>query len=304
MNETQEAMTENLDKQDATEGAENNVSAAENATPEKDAKEAPLTAKEEMAEFVKTAVIAIFFAVLIRTFFLEPFNIPSGSMKPTLLIGDYLFVSKPAYGYSRYSFPFGLAPIQGRIWAEEPQRGDIVVFKLPSNTSIDYIKRIIGLPGDTVQVRNGRLYLNGKMVEREPLGIEEDPDAYGRTAMHHYLETLPNGVVHEIYESSDSEQLDNTELFTVPEGHYFMMGDNRDNSQDSRVEHIVGFVPFENIVGRADFLFFSTDGSASMFEVWKWPWALRYDRFFNDIDPIRLVSEDAAADDAEDKGAR
>ncbi len=300
MNETQEKMTENLDKQDAVDGAEIKVSAANDAKPDKEAKDAPLTAKEEMAEFLKTAVVAIFFAVLIRTFFLEPFNIPSGSMKPTLLIGDYLFVSKPAYGYSRYSFPFGLAPIQGRIWAEEPQRGDIVVFKLPSNTSIDYIKRIIGMPGDTIQVSNGRLYINSKMIDREPLGIEEDPDAYGRTAMHHYLETLPNGVVHEIYESSDSEQLDNTELFTVPEGHYFMMGDNRDNSQDSRVEHIVGFVPFENIVGRADFLFFSTDGSASMFEVWKWPWALRYDRFFNDIDPVRLNSDEAEQVDAAD----
>ncbi len=301
MSETQDTMTEKLEKQDAAQTPAEVTPETADAKKTKDAsktgEDAPLTAKEEMAEFLKTAVIAIFFAILIRTFLLEPFNIPSGSMKPTLLIGDYLFVNKPAYGYSRYSFPFGLAPLSGRVWAEEPQRGDIVVFKLPSNTSVDYIKRVIGLPGDTIQVTNGRLYINGEMVEREPLGIEEDPDAYGRTAMHHYLETLPGGAVHRIYETSDGEQLDNTELFTVPEGHYFLMGDNRDNSQDSRVEHIVGFVPFENIVGRADFLFFSTDGSAGMFEVWKWPWALRYERFFNDIDPVRLSTESDATDE-------
>ena len=290
-------MNENLEQQsvDETTSAPQTEEAAD-TKPEsgKKAKDAPLTAQEEIVDFMRTAAIAIFFAILIRTFLFEPFNIPSGSMKPTLLIGDYLFVNKPAYGYSRFSFPFGLAPLNGRVWAEEPQRGDIVVFKLPSNNSVDYIKRIIGLPGETVQVRNGRLYINGEIVERELLGMQEDPDAYGRTAMHHYLETLPGGVVHEIYETTDGEQLDNTQLFTVPEGHYFMMGDNRDNSQDSRVEHIVGFVPFENIVGRADFLFFSTDGSAGIFEVWNWPWALRYERFFNDIDPVRLKTDEEA----------
>ena len=258
----------------------------ENAAKEKDV---PLNAKEELADFFKTAVVAVFLAVLIRTFFFEPFNIPSGSMKPTLLVGDYLFVNKPAYGYSRYSFPFGLAPLQGRVWDKEPQRGDVIVFKLPSNTGVDYIKRVIGLPGDTIQVRNGRLYINGTVVDREAVGVTQD-HGYGGDPqpMYHYLETLPGGAVHEIYEESDNEILDNTPLYTVPEDHFFVMGDNRDNSQDSRVSHLVGFVPYENIVGRADFLFFSTNGEAAIFEFWKWPWALRYERFFDDIDPVRL----------------
>lgn len=254
--------------------------------------EAPLNAKEELAEFAKTALIAVFLALLIRTFLFEPFNIPSGSMKPTLLVGDYLFVNKPAYGYSRYSFPFGLAPLQGRVWDAQPQRGDVIVFKLPSNPSVDYIKRLVALPGETVQVRNGRLYINGTIVPREPVGMSEDTGPDGKSkAMYHYIETLPGGVIHEIYEEGDNKTLDNTQFFTVPEGHYFMMGDNRDNSQDSRVPGVVGFVPHENIVGRADFLFFSTNGKAGLFEVWKWPWGLRYERFFNDIDPVRPLPE-------------
>ncbi|MCB9982728.1 MAG: signal peptidase I [Rhodospirillales bacterium] len=254
--------------------------------------EPPLTAKEELSDFFKTAMIAVIIALMIRTFLFEPFNIPSGSMKPTLLVGDYLFVNKPSYGYSRYSFPFGLAPLDGRVWDKQPQRGDVIVFKLPTNPRIDYIKRLIGLPGDTIQVRNGRLYINGELVPREAVGIKEGtgPEDEG-TPMYHYIETLPGGVVHDIFEEGDNEPLDNTPVYTVPEGHYFMMGDNRDNSQDSRVREAVGFVPYENLVGRADFLFFSTNGEAGLFEIWKWPWALRYNRFFNDIDPVRLNSE-------------
>lgn len=252
------------------------------------AKAPPLNAKEELAEFFKTAMIAIALAVLIRTFFFEPFNIPSGSMKPTLLVGDYLFVQKPAYGYSRYSFPFGLAPIEGRIWDKEPQRGDVIVFKLPSNPRVDYIKRVIGLPGDTIQMRGGRLYLNGREVEREAVGLKKVEGEYGGdVVMHEYIQTLPDGTMFTIYEESDEEPLDNTPPYTVPEGHYFFMGDNRDNSQDSRVGHSVGFVPYENFVGRADFIFFSTNGFAHLFEVWKWPWSIRYDRVFRDIDPVQ-----------------
>ena len=211
--------------------------------------EAPLTAKEELSEFFKTALIAVILAVIIRTFLFEPFNIPSGSMKPTLLIGDYLFVSKPAYGYSRHSFPFGLAPLEGRVWDKPPQRGDVIVFKLPTNPRIDYIKRLVALPGETVQVRNGRLYINGEIVPREAIGMKEDigPEGFSRP-MYHYIETLPGGVIHEIYEEGDGEILDNTQLYTVPEGHYFMMGDNRDNSSDSRVW---GQVPEKDIVGKA-----------------------------------------------------
>jgi signal peptidase I len=264
------------------------------AVADKKPQEAPLTAKEEISDFFKTALIAVFLALLIRSFLYEPFNIPSGSMKPTLEVGDYLFVYKPSYGYSRYSFPFGFAPISGRVWAKEPQRGDVVVFKLPTNTYVDYIKRVIGMPGDTIQVQQGRLYINGEIIDREPIGLTKVEDMPSSpVTMVEYIETLPGGVMHHIYEESDDRPLDNTGMYTVPEGHYFMMGDNRDNSQDSRVSSMVGFVPFENIVGRADFIFFSTNGSAALFEFWKWPWTVRYDRFFMQIDPLRPQEQDA-----------
>ncbi|MFP4314082.1 MAG: signal peptidase I [Alphaproteobacteria bacterium] len=257
-------------------------------------KKAPLTAREEISEFAKTVLIAVFLALLIRTFLYEPFNIPSGSMKPTLQIGDYLFVNKPAYGYSRYSFPFGLAPIEGRVWGEMPERGDVVVFKLPSNPFIDYIKRVVALPGETVQTRRGRLYINGELVPRKNLGLKRVDDQHrGQVMMHEYIETLPGGVEYHIYEETDDRPLDNTEKFVVPEGYVFVMGDNRDNSQDSRNPDAVGFVPFELLVGEADFIFYSTNGYASLFEVWKWPWTVRYDRLFQSIGPER----DKAAED-------
>ena len=255
--------------------------------------EPPMTAREEWREFIKTAVFAIILALLVRTFLLEPFNIPSGSMKPTLLVGDYLFVNKPAYGYSRYSFPFGMAPIEGRVWTgdREPKRGDVIVFKLPTNTSIDYIKRIVALPGETVQVIEGHLYINRELVPRKAIGLKEVSEGPIKTAMMEYIETLPGGVLHRIYEEADNKPLDNTGEFTVPEGHYFTMGDNRDNSQDSRVMDHVGFVPLENIVGRASFLFFSTNGHAGLGEVWKWPWTIRYKRLFQSIGPVRQPEE-------------
>ena len=254
--------------------------------------------ENEMGEFFKTAIIAILMASAIRTFLYEPFNIPSGSMLPTLEVGDYLFVSKPAYGYSRYSFPFGLASFKGRHFEEKPKRGDVVVFKLPSNTSVDFIKRLVGLPGDVIQVRRGRLYINRKLVEREPVGLHNSKGPYGQhTAMMEYIETLPGGIMHRIYEESDNGELDNTEEFTVPEGHYFMMGDNRDNSQDSRVTSLVGFVPFDNLVGRADILFFSIDESASLFQPWKWPMDIRYSRILDRIGPVRPDKETPAAEE-------
>lgn len=259
----------------------------------KEAVKAPMLDKEEIGEFAKTAIIAVLLALIIRTFLYEPFNIPSGSMLPTLKVGDYLFVSKPAYGYSRHSFPFGLASFDGRVVEEKPERGDVVVFKLPTNPSVDYIKRVIGLPGDTVQVIRGRLYLNGELVEREPIGLVQNEDGgdYVRHTLMEYIETLPGGILHSIYEETDNGDLDNTPLYTVPERHYFMMGDNRDNSQDSRVQSLVGFVPFENLVGRADILFFSADGSARLFNPLTWPHSIRFGRILNTIGPIRPKAE-------------
>jgi signal peptidase I len=224
-------------------------------------------------------------ALIVRTVAYEPFNIPSGSMIPTLLVGDYLFVSKYSYGYSRHSLPLSLPVIPGRVMASTPERGDVAVFKLPSDNSTDYIKRIIGLPGDRIEVRRGRLWINEKLVKRkriEDFVFTDDSGRINRVAQ--FMETLPNGRVHRIMEQTDEGQLDNTGVYTVPKGHYFAMGDNRDNSLDSRVMSGVGFVPFENLVGRAEILFFSTNGSASWWEFWRWPGAMRFYRFFQTIE--------------------
>ena len=231
---------------------------------------------------LKTVFWAVLIALLVRTFAYEPFNIPSGSMIPTLLVGDYLFVSKFSFGYSKHSLPFSLPLIPGRIMESQPERGDVVVFKLPSDTSQDYIKRVIGLPGDTVQVTNGRLYINNKMVERERIEDYILTDGSGRSAaVAQYLETLPNGRVHRILELfGDQGPSDNTEAFTVPEGHFFMMGDNRDNSADSRAfPSRFRFVPIENLVGRAEFLFYSKDSSQPIYDFG----SIRYDRLFQGI---------------------
>lgn len=233
-------------------------------------------------ETVKTVVYAILIALVIRSMAFEPFNIPSGSMIPTLLEGDYLFVSKYSYGYSRHSFPLSIMPMSGRVLADEPNRGDVIVFKLPRDNKTDYIKRLIGLPGDTVQVKDGRVFINNEIVQRDRMDDFVYTDRFGGVRrVTQYRETLPGGKQHMILEEGDSRTYDNTAEFTVPPGHYFMMGDNRDNSLDSRAD--VGFVPFENLVGRAEILFFSTDGSAAIWEVWRWPFAMRFSRFFDRI---------------------
>jgi signal peptidase I len=246
--------------------------------------ETPRQEKETIGEVARTGLIAILLALIVRTFLFEPFNIPSSSMVPNLLVGDYLFISKYSYGYSRYSFPFGIGGFEGRISGKTPNRGDVIVFKLPTNTNIDYIKRVIGLPGDTIQMMNGRLYINDEIVPRRAVGmVEYDKESGVSAKVMKYIETLPGGTEHSIYEESDEGPLDNTEKYKIPEGHYFMMGDNRDNSQDSRVLSHVGYVPYDNLEGRAEFLFFSTDGSANVFQIWKWPSATRFGRIFTMI---------------------
>ena len=230
-------------------------------------------------ETVKVIVQALLLALVIRSVLFQPFSIPSGSMMPTLLVGDYLFVSKYAYGYSRYSFPFSPNLFTGRIWGSEPERGDIVVFRFPRDTKIDYIKRVVGLPGDRIQMKEGVLYINDVPVKREKVGTfsaDGNYDNINDAAV--YRETLPNGVSYDTLDLRPGSSTDNTREFKVPAGHFFMMGDNRDSSSDSRLD--VGFVPFENLVGRAEMIFFSIGGGASPLEVWKWPGELRPGRLF------------------------
>jgi signal peptidase I len=238
-----------------------------------------------LLDTVKTVVYAVLIALVVRTFAYEPFNIPSGSMIPTLLVGDYLFVSKFSYGYSRYSLPFGLPLFSGRIFFHSPQRGDVAVFRLPSDPSIDYIKRIVGLPGDSIQVIHSILYINGKPAPRQRVADYLYRDGDGSLApVPQYVETLPDGVKHRIIQIlGDNGPLDNTQVYHVPPGDYFGMGDNRDNSEDSRVLSQVGYIPVANLVGRADIIFFSTNGKARLWQFWKWPLAIRYDRLFHVI---------------------
>jgi signal peptidase I len=281
-------------------------------------------------ETIKVIVQALLIALVIRTALFQPFNIPSGSLIPTLLIGDYLFVSKYSYGYSHYSLPAWFDPtaevtpgsrdlqlgfvdipslaslmeklhvppivMPGRMFASQPKRGDIIVFKLPRDGETDYIKRLIGLPGDKMQVIKGRLYINGAETERKPLPAYSIPDEYG-PPVDHFEETLPGGVKHEIIQiggeaaargKPDDGRIDvnNTGVYEVPPGHYFMMGDNRDNSLDSRVppeQGGVGFVPFDNLIGRAEVIFFSVEDGEPAWEVWRWPWIVRWNRLFQAV---------------------
>ncbi len=248
-----------------------------------------------LVETIKTVVYAVLIALVVRTVAYEPFNIPSGSMVPTLLIGDYLFVSKFSYGYSRYSLPFGLKLFSGRItlpFSHQPQRGDVVVFwnLLAQPEPADYIKRLIGLPGDHIQMRHGELYINDQLVPRRPDDSCRNEEAGFPFTMPQqgYREALPRGpgqtpVEHCIIKVGNDGPLDDTPVYDVPPAHYFMMGDNRDNSQDSRVLSAVGYVPAENLIGKAQFLFFSTNGFARWWEFWKWPFAIRYGRLFHGV---------------------
>ncbi len=235
-------------------------------------------------ETFRTIIYAVLIAVGVRTVAYEPFNIPSESMLPTLLVGDYLFVSKFSYGYSKHSLPFSPPLFSGRIFESPVERGDVAVFKLPKDNSTDYIKRIIGVPGDKIQMRNGTLFLNGQPVKRVKVKdfIHKKPGGNPH-AIPTFRETLPNGVTYRTLDYGHFPA-DNTRVFEVPEGYYFAMGDNRDNSVDSRFRDGVGMVPAQNLVGRADVLFFSTNGEGAWWQIWKWPWIMRYSRFFTGIE--------------------
>ena len=252
---------------------------------------------EGIWELIKTVFWALLIAGVFRTLFFQPFWIPSGSMKDTLLIGDFLFVNKMAYGYSQHSCPFSSCPISGRIMASEPTRGDVVVFRHPVNGA-DFIKRLVGLPGDRIQMKDGVLHINGQAVKltpadpfeevMEPQGsvgskprCENTPGLGAICSKSRMIETLPNGVSHSILNIGNQSK-DSTGIYTVPEAHFFFMGDNRDNSTDSRFAQNVGgvgFVPFENIIGRADRIMFSSAGK-SLFYFWTW----RSDRFFKAVE--------------------
>jgi signal peptidase I len=242
-------------------------------------------AVHEAIEMVRTVVYALLIALVLRTLLFQPFTIPSGSMEPTLLEGDYVIVAKTSYGYSGFSIPLNPPLIQGRVLPRAPHRGDIVVFKLPRDHHFDYVKRLVGLPGDRLQVIGGVLLLNGVAVPRKPLEPVLVDSGYGFTrSVQRYEETLPGGPSYVTYDYGPDGRLDNTGVFVVPAGHYFMMGDNRDNSLDSRVpasDGGVGFVPFENLEGKAQLIMLSWSAGASILKPWTWFMDIRLGRFFN-----------------------
>ena len=231
---------------------------------------------------LKSIAFAVFIALLIRSFIAEPYNIPSGSMKPNLLVGDFIFVSKYSYGFSKHSLPFSIPLIPGKIFANTPERGDVVVFKTPENNRTDYIKRVIGLPGDKIEIKNGIIFINGSEILRKKLNDFIDTDnKSSNKRVRMYNEYFFNKEIN-ILDITDNGIADNTQLFNVPENHFFVMGDNRDNSQDSRFISTVGFIPYENLVGKAQFIFFSLE-NARFLQILKWPNSIRYERIFQKI---------------------
>ncbi len=254
-----------------------------------------------LAETTRFLLIVFLGAVILRSFIVAPFVIPSGSMLPRMMIGDFLFVIKWPYGYSRYSMPFGLGSFSGRVFGRAPDRGDVAVFRNPNGGEDDYVKRVIGLPGDTVQMRGGALYLNGKPVPRvrvadylmrlspnspcrtvdpDAARIVQEADGSRYCAYDRYRETLPGGRSYYVLDQIDG-LADETPLFRVPDRHYFMMGDNRDDSMDSRFPQAaegVGFLPEDYLIGEAMITFFSTDGTAQWLKPWTWVSAARWER--------------------------
>ena len=268
---------------------------------------APPKQEESLSDTIKSLIWAVIFAVALRSFLFTPFNIPSASMVGNLLVGDYLFVSKYAYGFSRYSLPFGLPLFEGRIFQHQPKRGDVIVFKWPADDHLDYIKRLVGLPGDRIQMKDGVLYINDIMVKKEriadfvlPVTDNSNCNKYiqyqvevkaGVFECHlpQYRETMPaalGGATYTVIDQNPQGELDNTRIYEVPVKHYFAEGDNRDDSSDSRVpqsESGVGYIPEENLVGRAEVRFFSTDGSSSWWNPISWFQAARWHRLFTRI---------------------
>ena len=238
---------------------------------------------------ISSIFLAIFIAILIRSFVFEPFNIPSGSMKPNLLVGDFIFVSKYSYGYSRHSFPFSLGDAQGKVlsgkyFSNKPKRGDVVVFKTPSNNRTDYIKRIIGLPGDKIKVTNGEIFVNNIKISKkiiEPfIDYQTDEILINNGRRRQYIEYFFEKEIR-VLDIIDFSIADNTREYLVPNNNFFVMGDNRDNSQDSRFSS-VGFIPSDNIIGKAQFIFFSLENSRFL-QIWKWPKSIRWNRIFKKI---------------------
>jgi signal peptidase I len=239
--------------------------------------------KNELLDTIVVIIEALVIALVFRTFLYQPFSIPTASMQSTLMIGDYFVADKFIWGFGKFSFPLPL-PFSGRFLEfTQPKQGDIVVFH-NEPTNEDYIKRIIGLPGDHIQMKLGRLYINGTEVQREQVGTGQDVDSYDTTVpVIIYNETLPDGVVHSIQEIDDNQPLDNTAEYVVPPGHYFMMGDNRDRSADSRVLSQVGYVPEGDLIGKAEARFFSLKDNTPPWQIWNWPADLRLDRMFQSV---------------------
>jgi signal peptidase I len=235
-------------------------------------------------ENVRIIVFSLALAMVVRFTIAQPFRIPSGSMQPTLAVGDYILVTKWSFGYGRFSFaPLeGLLP-HGRLFGRGPERGEVVVFRPAPEPERDFIKRVIGLPGDRIQMIDGRLHINGEAVERESLGLVdfENPDGYIER-IQAYRETLPNGVSYTTFDRRENGELDQTRLYIVPEGHYFMMGDDRDQSDDSR--HSVGYVPYDNLVGPAQFVVASFDGTTSLLQPWTLFTGFRGERFLKAVE--------------------